>query len=187
MDGSVGKESACNTGNPGLIPGSGRSTGEGIGLPTPIVLGFPGGWAGEESTCNAGDAGLIPELDGPLEKGTATHSSILAKRIPWTSLWSCKESDTTEHFSFSCMSGCKGYKDNLWSFLSTFLWLWNCCNMKKIFKKNILKTDWGQRQNKFSLTIFIPHFLKLTFQSNTMTAKNISEFLEKVIAFIYLY
>ena len=43
MDGSVGKESACNAGNPGLIPGSGRSTGEGIGLPTPIVLGFPGG------------------------------------------------------------------------------------------------------------------------------------------------
>ena len=28
---SVGKESACNVGDPGLIPGSGRSTGEGIG------------------------------------------------------------------------------------------------------------------------------------------------------------
>ena len=32
-DGSVGKESACNEGDPGLIPGSGRSTGEGIGYP----------------------------------------------------------------------------------------------------------------------------------------------------------
>ena len=32
-DGSVGKESACNEGNPGLIPGSGRSAGEGIGHP----------------------------------------------------------------------------------------------------------------------------------------------------------
>ena len=30
-DSSVGKESACNAGHPGLIPGSGRSTGEGIG------------------------------------------------------------------------------------------------------------------------------------------------------------
>ena len=30
---SVGKESACNAGGPGLIPGSGRSTGEGIGYP----------------------------------------------------------------------------------------------------------------------------------------------------------
>ena len=32
-DGSVGKESACNAGDPGLIPGLGGSTGEGIGYP----------------------------------------------------------------------------------------------------------------------------------------------------------
>ena len=38
-----------------------------------------------------------------LEKGMATHSSILAWRIPWTeepegySPWGRKESDTTEH------------------------------------------------------------------------------------------
>ena len=32
-DSSVGKESACNTGDPSLIPGSGRSTGEGMGYP----------------------------------------------------------------------------------------------------------------------------------------------------------
>ena len=30
---SVGKESACNAGNPGSIPGSGRSPGEGNGNP----------------------------------------------------------------------------------------------------------------------------------------------------------
>ena len=30
-DSSVGKESACNAGDPGLTPGSGRSPGEGIG------------------------------------------------------------------------------------------------------------------------------------------------------------
>ena len=30
---SVGKESTCNAGDPGLIPGLGRSTGEGIGYP----------------------------------------------------------------------------------------------------------------------------------------------------------
>ena len=30
-DSSVGKESACNAGDPGSISGSGRSTGEGIG------------------------------------------------------------------------------------------------------------------------------------------------------------
>ena len=32
-DSSVGKESACDAGDPGLIPGSGRSAGEGIGYP----------------------------------------------------------------------------------------------------------------------------------------------------------
>ena len=32
-DSSVGKDSACNAGDPGSIPGSGRSTGEGIGYP----------------------------------------------------------------------------------------------------------------------------------------------------------
>ena len=32
-DSSVGKESACNAEDPSLIPGSGRSTGEGIGYP----------------------------------------------------------------------------------------------------------------------------------------------------------
>ena len=31
--GSDGKESACNAGDPGLIPGSGRSPGEGNGNP----------------------------------------------------------------------------------------------------------------------------------------------------------
>ena len=32
-DTSVGKDSSCNAGDPGLIPGSGRSHGEGIGYP----------------------------------------------------------------------------------------------------------------------------------------------------------
>ena len=46
--------------------------------------GLPSSSAGKESACNAGDLGLIPRLDDPLEKGKATHSSILAWRIPWT-------------------------------------------------------------------------------------------------------
>ena len=32
-DSSVGKESVCNAGDPGLIPGLGKSAGEGIGYP----------------------------------------------------------------------------------------------------------------------------------------------------------
>ena len=37
-DSSVGKESACNAGDPSLIPGSGRSTGKGIGYPLQIYV-----------------------------------------------------------------------------------------------------------------------------------------------------
>ena len=40
-----------------------------------------------------------------LEKGIATHSSVLAWRIPWTEepgrLWGCKESDMTERLTLS--------------------------------------------------------------------------------------
>ena len=47
-------------------------------------LGFPGGSAGRESACNVGDLGSIPGLGRSPEKGKATHSSILAWRIPRT-------------------------------------------------------------------------------------------------------
>ena len=44
------------------MPGLGRSAGEGIGLPTPVFLGFPCGSAGKETACNVEDLGLIPGL-----------------------------------------------------------------------------------------------------------------------------
>ena len=47
-------------------------------------MGFPGDSDGKESACNKGDLGLIPGSGRSLEKGMATHSSILAWRIPWT-------------------------------------------------------------------------------------------------------
>ena len=42
------------------------------------------GSVGKESAYNVGNLGSIPGLEDPLEKGKATHSSILAWRIPWT-------------------------------------------------------------------------------------------------------
>ena len=45
--------------------------------------GFPCSSVGKESACNAGVLGLIPGLGRFLEKEMATHSSILAWRIPW--------------------------------------------------------------------------------------------------------
>ena len=47
-------------------------------------MGFPCGSVGKESACSTGDLGSIPGLEDPLEKEMATHSSILAGRIPWT-------------------------------------------------------------------------------------------------------
>ena len=45
--------------------------------------------------------------EDPLEKAQATHSSILAWRIPWTVYpWGCKESDTTEVYNVVC-SACE--------------------------------------------------------------------------------
>ena len=67
-DSSAGKESACNAGDPGLIPGLGRSPGDRKGYPLQYsglqnsIDWFPGGSAGKESTCNAGDLGSIPGL-----------------------------------------------------------------------------------------------------------------------------
>ena len=47
-----------------------------------LFLDFPGGSDGKELACSAEDLGLIPGLGWPLEEGMATHSSILAWRIP---------------------------------------------------------------------------------------------------------
>ena len=47
-----------------------------------VYIGFPGDSDGKESTCDAGDLGLRPGWEDPQEEGMATHSSILAWRIP---------------------------------------------------------------------------------------------------------
>ena len=63
-------------------------------------LGSPGGSAGKESACSAGDLGAIAGWEDPLEEEKATHSSILAWKIPWTAkpggLW-CMGSQTVRH------------------------------------------------------------------------------------------
>ena len=78
----AGKESACNAGAPGSIPGLGRSTGERIGYPlqcswaslvAQLVKNLPAVW--ETWIQSLG-------WEDPLEKGTAAHCSILARRIP---------------------------------------------------------------------------------------------------------
>ena len=46
-------------------------------------MGFPGGSEVKAFACSVGDLGSIPGSGNPLEKEMATHSSILAWRIPW--------------------------------------------------------------------------------------------------------
>jgi len=46
------------------------------------ILGFPGGSDSKESACNAEDPGSMLGGEDPLKMGMATHSSILACRIP---------------------------------------------------------------------------------------------------------
>ena len=79
-----GLESACNVGDPSSIPGLGRSPREEIGYPLQYS------WA----SLVAQLAKNLPAMweiwvqslgwEDPLEKGKATHSTILAWRIPWT-------------------------------------------------------------------------------------------------------
>ena len=45
-----------------MISGLERFPGEGIGYPSPVFLGFPGGSDGKESACNEVDLGSIPGL-----------------------------------------------------------------------------------------------------------------------------
>ena len=98
-DSSVGKESSCIAGDPGSISGVGRFPGEEIGYPLQYF-------------CASLVAQLVKNLpairetwvlplgwEDPLEKGKATHSSILAWRL--YSPWCHKESDSTERLSLS--------------------------------------------------------------------------------------
>ena len=47
-------------------------------------MGFPGGSLVKNPPATQEDVGSIPGSEDPLEKGMATHSSVLAWRIPWT-------------------------------------------------------------------------------------------------------
>ena len=109
--GLAGKESACNGGDLGSVPGLVRSPGERKGYPLQYsglenstdcivhgvaksrtrlsnftfifthfnILGIPLViQLVKKSNCNAGDPGLTLSWDDALEKGKATHSSILA-------------------------------------------------------------------------------------------------------------
>ena len=77
-DSSVGKESAFNAGDPSLIPGSGRSPGDGISHPLQYSWASP--VAQLVKNPRAVQKTRVRSLgwEDTLEKGKATLSSILA-------------------------------------------------------------------------------------------------------------
>ena len=97
LDSSAGKESACSTGDPSSIPGSGRSPGEGIGYTLQYCwLSFPGGSDSKESACNVGGLDLISRLerssggghDNPLQNSYLENphgQKRMADYSPWGS------------------------------------------------------------------------------------------------------
>ncbi|CAI9176091.1 unnamed protein product [Rangifer tarandus platyrhynchus] len=91
---SAGRESTSNAGDPSSIPALGRSTGEGIGYPlqyswASLVIQLVKNLPAIRET-------WVRSLgwEDPLEKGNATHSSILAWRILSTTVHGVKKSQT---------------------------------------------------------------------------------------------
>ena len=93
------KNLPANAGDPGLIPGSGRSPGERHRLPISVFLGFPCGSAGKESACNAGDQGSIPGLGRSPGEGKGCPFQYSCVENSMDSPWSRRESDITERLS----------------------------------------------------------------------------------------
>ena len=81
---SAGKEFTCNTGDPGSIPGSGRSPGEWIGYPlqcfgASLVAQMVKNLPAMQETC-------VQSLgwEDPLEEGMKSTPVFLPGESPWT-------------------------------------------------------------------------------------------------------
>ena len=107
MSRSVGKESTCNAGDPSSIPGSGRSTGEGIGYP--LQYSWASLFAQLAKNPPTVQETWVQSLgwENPLEMGKSPV--FWPWRISWVP-WGRKESDMTERLSLllSIMNKMKG-------------------------------------------------------------------------------
>ena len=143
---SAGKESTCNAGDPGSIPRMGRSPGEGTGyqlqysqasLVAQLVKNLPALWETWD---------WFLDLKDPLQKGMATHSSILAWKFPWAiySPWGCKELDVTEWLSLTFTSKIPNKLRNILPY-----WLLNCLWLTQLFLPELCRST--QYQMKWIL------------------------------------
>ena len=81
---SVRKESACNEGDPGSIPGLERFAEEGIGYPLKYCWAFLVAQMVKNPLAMWETWAQSLGWEDPLEKGKVTHSSFQAWRIPWS-------------------------------------------------------------------------------------------------------
>ena len=100
---SADKESSCNAGDLGLIPGLGSSPGIGDRVPTAVFLGFLGSSDSKKSACNVGDLRLIPGLGIFLGRGHGNPLQYSCLENPYGqrslvgySPWGLNELNTTE-------------------------------------------------------------------------------------------
>ena len=101
-DGSVSKESACNAGDPGLIHGSGRSSGEGIGYPRQYS------WASLVAQLVKNPPAMPETCVGSLGWKIPWRSERLPSLVFWPgefhglcSPWGCKEADMIKQLALS--------------------------------------------------------------------------------------
>ena len=87
-------------------------------------------WLGKESACNAGDPGPIPGWADPLEKGMATHTSILAWRISWTEDPGGLQSVRSERVGYK--SGTNTFTFRMVRVIKLFLWATSIPNILRV-------------------------------------------------------
>ena len=118
--GSAGKESAWNAEDPSLIPGSGRSPGEGISYPLQYSWAF---LVAQVVPCKAGAwvwswVGKIPWRREQLPTPVFLPREFQGQRslsLVGYSPWGCKESDTTEWLTLSLFT-----RNYTWYLITTY-------------------------------------------------------------------
>ena len=111
------------------------------------------------------------DWEDPLGNEMATHSSILAWRIPWTeepgySPWSCRESDVTEWLTCTHISPIVSTIHQMWVWASTvpqifsyiftlcftdhYPSLYQCIGLAKMFVQAFCKNLWNSLFDQFN-------------------------------------
>ena len=119
---SAGKEFTCNAGNPGLIPGSARSAGEGIGYPLQYS------WA----SLVAQLVKNLPAIRETWVRSLGWEDPLERERLPtpvfWPgefhglySPWGHKDSDMTATFTFHTTITCKDPYELILDYLLNFI------------------------------------------------------------------